>query len=123
MKIINIREFPKDYDYNYGDLTEFDSYDYDRLQKDGVTILVYWYAAGSYEGAGHALFQIGNLWTHHDLGHCSCYGPLENLEYKNMKPLTDLYNSCSDELKKQLKPLYDRAKVFDLKSKMEIILK
>lgn len=124
MKLININQFPKNYNYVYGDLCELDEYDRDRLKKDKVDIFVYWYASGSYEGSGKAIFCVGNKWFYHDLGHCSCYGPIENISYSNPKDtVQELYDNCSDELKKELKPVYDRAKDFDIKAKCEIFLK
>ena len=43
-----------------------------------VDWFVYWYENGYYEGNGFAVAKRGNELELYNLGHCSCYGPLEN---------------------------------------------
>jgi len=40
----------------------------------------YWYQTGSYDGQGGMVLRKDGKWYFHDLGHCSCYGPMEELE-------------------------------------------
>ncbi len=54
----------------------------------GVTKLAYWYERGSYDGHGFAIFSIGRKTYYHEMGHCSCYGPLEGLENAVKMPVT-----------------------------------
>lgn len=40
--------------------------------------LVYYYESGSYDGSGTALAKTDGKFYSYNLGHCSCYGPLES---------------------------------------------
>jgi hypothetical protein len=42
-----------------------------------VEIFVYNYQHGGYDGSGFALWKEGKKFGYTYLGHCSCYGPLE----------------------------------------------
>ena len=44
----------------------------------GVSLFVYNYWDEGYDGSGLAVFKIGRKWGYVRLGHCSCYGPLED---------------------------------------------
>ena len=79
MKIYNYAKFPEGFDYNYGDICDFDTWDLERL-KDFDEVY-YWYATGSYEGSGHLIGLLKGKWYMHDCGHCSCYGPLGHFDY------------------------------------------
>ena len=56
------------------------SFEYTELPT-GHTIkkIVYWYEVGDYDGSGWALVQKADGWLSVCLGHCSCYGPEENI--------------------------------------------
>ena len=41
--------------------------------------VVYWYESGSYDGRGTAAWKIGDKYDMENLGHCSCYGPLDDV--------------------------------------------
>jgi hypothetical protein len=46
------------------------------------------------------------LWYHHDLGHCSCYGPTENIELvRGFATIGSLLENCSEGLRKDLECL------------------
>jgi hypothetical protein len=52
--------------------------------------LVYAYSEGNYDGSGFAACRVGTQWFYLELGHCSCYGPTENINTaKNMKLTLD----------------------------------
>ena len=64
--------------YNSGEWTPGDI-NIDAFIDVGADQLCYWYSYGCYEGAGQAIFHVPNLgWFHHDMGHCSCYGPTDD---------------------------------------------
>lgn len=63
--------------YNVG-RDSLDEYDLKYLDKEAYEYLIYNYEVGDYEGDGAAVFKDKNgKFTLIDLGHCSCYGPLE----------------------------------------------
>lgn len=55
------------------------AYDEDILENLGVDFAVYDYTAESYEGYGRCLLCKKEKWYIHDMGHCSCCGPFEEL--------------------------------------------
>lgn len=40
--------------------------------------IVYYYESGSYEGEGELVYKVGRSLFRTNLGHCSCYGPMDN---------------------------------------------
>lgn len=62
-----------------------DRYEMAKLFEHDIDEIWYNYEAGGYEGSGQMIARKGDLYTHHDLSHCSCYGPLENFELENME--------------------------------------
>ena len=58
----------------------------DALNEDNIPshidLAVYYYEVGSWEGDGNCVFHDATTgkWGYRGLGHCSCYGPLEELE-------------------------------------------
>ncbi len=54
----------------------------DCLEIYGVEFIVYYYGHEDYSGYGMALLYKDNKWFVHDMGHCSCYGPYEYLDFK-----------------------------------------
>jgi hypothetical protein len=74
----------------------------------GLMFVVYWYGAGSYEGAGHMLFSTdGMRWSDADLGHCSCHGPIEELYGSDARTLQDLEEAYTEEAYRDVKPLFE----------------
>ena len=83
------------------------------IKKDEYSLIVYWYGCGNWEGAGQAIVRHKNgFWSLHDLGHCSCYNPEENFEghCSLYESLEELNNSCSEDLKEDIKELIELAK-------------
>jgi hypothetical protein len=58
--------------------------------------VVYWYEGGSYDGSGEAIYlkEDGQLYSE-NLGHCSCYGPLDGGP-EFMCSVDDLLNGIND---------------------------
>lgn len=55
------------------------SYSPPYVGKVEADIFIYSYERGSYDGSGMAVWRHKGKWAYHYLGHCSCYGPLENI--------------------------------------------
>jgi hypothetical protein len=108
MKINNLKAFPENYGYRYGELGELSNWEIDNLNHFGFDEIWYYYAYGSYEGNGMMLMKKGNLYDAHNMGHCSCYGPLENINFSG-KSLEDLKASYSAEGFKEWSNLYEAA--------------
>lgn len=66
---------------------ELGKYDLKNLEVLNFKYFVYSYEYYSYEGSGFAVWKNENgTFGYIQLGHCSCYGPLENLPTaKNME--------------------------------------
>jgi hypothetical protein len=93
---------------DYCPLTDYEMEDINKLNLDNAW---YWYASGSYEGDGAILMVKDGKWNWGDMGHCSCYGPTEHLEFKpSYESLDDLLSHCSDSAKEDLAPLVEAAK-------------
>ncbi len=77
--------------------------------------LWYYYQSGDYDGSGHLLVldKDGTYHLHH-CGHCSCYGPLEDLTIASGtgQSLDELEEKCTPEALKEycLQELIDAAK-------------
>ena len=69
-------------------LTEWDLRD---LQKYDLDEVWYSYRDEGYDGSGQLIARKGELYDHHDMGHCSCYGCIERFEF-NGQPLPNLIN-------------------------------
>lgn len=60
-----------------------DKYDLEYLDKEAYEYLIYNYELGDYDGSGAAVLKDKNgKFMLIDLGHCSCYGPLEECNPK-----------------------------------------
>ena len=72
--------------------------------------IAYTYESGSYDGSGHAILKDGDKYYHHDLGHCSCYGPMEYFDEKADKhygSLAELESHLGKGLLEDVKPVLD----------------
>jgi hypothetical protein len=56
--------------------TEFSQWDAENLPSDAEWV-AYDYEYSDYCGSGYAVCKCGNELLIYNLGHCSCYGPLE----------------------------------------------
>lgn len=86
-------KIPENIGNKYFDFEELNEWDLKYL--DPSWDVWYWYAAGSYEGMGSAIIRKDGMWYLESLGHCSCYGPLECLEFNiGASELEYLYNGA-----------------------------
>lgn len=69
----------KDNHYSCGRDAEFSEYSIVDIKKLGVEWACYWYECGVYEGDGCLLMFKDQKWYTHTCGHCSCYGPTDEL--------------------------------------------
>jgi hypothetical protein len=92
--------------YRYVSDAPLDDYELDSAKDAGIDAVVYYYGSGSYEGSGAALLRKAGDWAYADLGHCSCYGPLDPLPTL-FEPLAVLRSRMSKELRVECDPLFD----------------
>ena len=57
-----------------------DDYEIKNIEKLEADWCVYYYKSGSYEGSGFAVWKKYNKFYYHDMGHCSCYGPTDEMK-------------------------------------------
>lgn len=94
-----------------GSETESEDVDFTNYLK-GADWIVYSYMSGSWEGDGVAIHKENGKLFQSNIGHCSCYGPQEQLSCdsqgsKGYDTLEDLLKDCSESLKKELRPVLD----------------
>lgn len=58
---------------------ELNEWDLEIIPAD-VELFVYYYEIDYYEGSGVAIFKRNDKYGLHYLGHCSCYGPMEDFD-------------------------------------------
>ena len=77
--------------YKHPDSEELADYDLEKLNVFTVNQVFYYYQTGDYEGHGTMILAMtdGTL-VLHDMSHCSCFGPMEDLgnDISKMKYLT-----------------------------------
>ena len=99
-------------EYNLGpDELTVGSDGYDKVPDTSAEWVVYSYESGCYDGSGVAVWKVGDKFGMQNLGHCSCYGPMEDANMATM-PLEELLG----ELKPVSKDDYDyeyMKKVYD----------
>lgn len=61
----------------------FTDYTLEEINELSADFFVYWYESGSWDGRGFAIWKRDDKWFYDGLGHCSCYGPTENLKIAN----------------------------------------
>ena len=101
--------------YNVG-RDSLDEYDLKYLDKEAYEYLIYNYEAGYYDGSGAAVFKDNDgKFVLIDLGHCSCYGPLEERSpkciYSREEIIKLLDKRCQDK--------YDGEYVKDIAEKLK----
>ena len=111
-KLIKVK-FPERGEYEDDDI--YENGVYDKLGE--FDFFVYSYATGSYCGTGNAIFKKDGLYYEHDMGHCSCYGPLEDLGLFGGQPsLKKLLGNCSKGLNEELKLVIKKVKQIEEKN-------
>lgn len=71
----------REYNLGPGELT-LDGYD--KLPDDNIEWVVYFYESDYYDGNGVAVWKVGDRFGMQNLGHCSCYGPVEDANKATM---------------------------------------
>ena len=74
--------------YRIEESDELGDYELEDIEKLNARWLVYYYEEGDYEGSGFAVWESDGKLYYHDMGHCSCYGPTE--EMKNVMPIENI---------------------------------
>lgn len=107
MVLLRCATLPDSYDNREYSSAEFEDYEREPLAATGADYAAYWYATGSYCGAGHIIARKVSRWYHHDCGHCSCYGPTEGIDFSGpgFASVEELLDNCSEDLRDQLRPL------------------
>lgn len=87
--------------YNVG-IEPLSEYDLERLDGEDYEYFIYNYADFGYDGSGTAVLKDENgKFILIDLGHCSCYGPLEERNPKCIYSLEEIIKlldkRCQDE--------------------------
>lgn len=83
--------------------------DFDHLKSLGIDEIWYTYEIGGYEGSGQMIMRKGDLYDHHDMGHCSCFGPIDNMTF-NWKPLPELKEYLEKNVwywEREIKPVFE----------------
>lgn len=108
----DLGKYPDGYTYQHGEISALDEWDANRLCESGAEEAWYWYAQGSYEGSGQILLRKGKQYDLHDMGHCSCYGPIEQWSpaWKSKTALVAQYKPNAD-LWKEVAPLFKMANI------------
>ncbi len=100
--------------YNVG-TDELSDWDFNEVKEEKYKWIVYWYENGGYDGSGEAVAMDQDGLLHcKNLGHCSCYGPMDSWEtgcatmtveefLKDKDSIMDY--DCKDEIKKQVRRL------------------
>lgn len=109
--IILKTEAPKD---RYFSDEQLDSDDIKKLEELGFDLVAYWYSRGAYEGQGQILGRKEGHFYHHDMGHCSCYGPVERFDgfEPSFASLDLLLERSSSEQGDNIRPLVNAIKEY-----------
>ena len=90
---------------------ELSKYDMKNFTENNIKWAVYYYVNWGYEGQGQILMRKNKKWYLHDLGHCSCYGPLDQLTLKNgYTSFNKIYKNITGTWLNEVIPLIDFAK-------------
>lgn len=101
--------------YNVG-RDSLDEYDLEDLDKEAYEYLIYNYEVGYYDGSGAAVLKDNNgKFILIDLGHCSCYGPLEERNPKCIYSLEEIIKL----LDKRCQSVYGKEYVEDVAKKLK----
>jgi hypothetical protein len=70
-----------EYDFSFG-------YDEPYVGKIEADVFIYCYTNKGYSGSGVAAWRKDGEWSYQYLGHCSCYGPLEDVRTSDKMKFT-----------------------------------
>lgn len=101
--------------YNVGH-EELDEYDFEYLDEGAYEYFIYNYHYECYEGEGAAVLKGKNgKFTLIGLGHCSCFGPLEERDPKCIYSREEIIKL----LDKRCQDVYDREHVEDVAKRLK----
>lgn len=92
---------------------ELEEYALEYIPRNALCI-IYNYKADYYEGSGWALIKYPEGWDEHNMGHCSCYGPME--EYRKcptLLTLDQIAQNMSKEARTQIDPVLIAARKWE----------
>ena len=113
MEVYCANDFVKRGDYNIdydGDYEDFGSSEVGDIEEAKIDKVVYYYLRGNYEGLGKAILKKGDEYFTASLGHCSCYGPTEDIEgelHDGSESIEGLFDGFSESHKQEFQPLVD----------------
>lgn len=92
-------------------LSEYDfcgSFNEPYIGKIVADVFIYSYNNYGYEGSGIAVWRYNNKWSYQYLGHCSCYGALEDIKTSDkakfsLKQIKEILLSKDNENNKDCK--------------------
>ena len=84
-------------------------WDFKKLELAEVDEVAYTYGSGFYEGTGLMVWRKGDKYGYQYLGHCSCYGPTEDIgtSLQAWFPKEDL-EKLAAEAEEQYKEVYEQ---------------
>lgn len=118
MTKVKIHQLPEDKappNEYHNDYASLDEWDLEKLDDVGIVEAWYYYRTAPYEGEGQLVFLTADgEWGETSLGHCSCYGPCENIKVTALDPSLDALfkNDLSKEWLRLNDCLYKYAKSF-----------
>lgn len=109
MIIFRLEKLPSGYK-GYTSDAAFGEREARELKALGISEAWYWYGYYGYEGVGQMLILKDGKYYLHDMGHCSCYGPIENISFTDpFSSLEEIKVRCSTELYGYVKALVEMA--------------
>ena len=112
MKVYWLENLPDIFERYYS--CELSDNELDEIKKKSNADVIFYYygAGGGYAGVGWMLLLKDGMWDWHDMGHCSCYGPVDMYYMGFSRPvynLPDLKRHFSEEAYEQIEPLVQLA--------------
>lgn len=93
--------------------SDLNEYDLKHIPRNAICV-IHNYETAPYEGSGWALIKYPEGWDGENLGHCSCYGPMEHYQ-KATKLLTlgEIAQNMSNEARSQIDPVLIAARKWE----------
>jgi len=113
MIIHNLARIPEGLGYSFSDTTdELTKSEVKDLEELGIDEVWYWYVSGSYEGSGQMIIRKEDKYYLHNMSHCSCYGPLDEIDMSDARAfssLNEMKRRCSKHYLVEVLPLIEEA--------------
>ena len=120
MKINRIDRKWNDHEYESAEFTDGGIDDLNKFLDGHNDFCIYDYQVGCFCGGGNLIFRKGGRWGHLNLSHCSCNGPLEDLDkaFPETETLSDLMFTMSTELAGECAELIEACFKIERRNKM-----